>query len=139
MSKNNILEGMEKVITTKGRSPRNCISICKSGWCTIMDGLVNQLDMNSYGSLDLFLRPNDKEKHIAIVFHKDKYKGELRLRQRVRLPKPVGCGFCAIRLVRNKPEYRGVYFVSKIEKNKDGSITVLFLPEEKGFDFSEKK
>ena len=124
---NKMLEGMEKFICRRGsRKTYPYLSISKSGWATIRDGLAIQLNVNKYNSVDFFIKPNDKERNIAFVLYKDN-RGELCLRHRKSKPNPVGCGFCVIRLVRRKPEYISLYEVEKTQVGKD-NITVLLKP-----------
>lgn len=129
----NLLEGMEKFIRIKpGRKSKEWLSISKSGWATITDGLDKKLGASSYKSVDFFIKPNDKNKNIGFVLYKDEDYGELVLRSRKPMPNPVGCGFCVMRLVRHKPEYIGYYEIEKTQFDEK-SITVLLKPVEKRY------
>ena len=131
--KNNILEGMEKFIRLRpGRKTKQWLSISKSGWATITDGLRDILHADNYRSVDLFIKPNDKKRNIGFVLYTDEDEGELLLRARKASPNPVGCGFCVIRLVRHKPEYIGYYEVKDIQEEHN-KITVLLKPIEQRY------
>lgn len=120
------MEGMEKVVSRRGKGASPYLSILKGGWATIRDGLVQLLNVKEYKSLDFFINPNDKGRHIAIVLYKGD-RGELSIRHRKKTPTPVGCGFCLIGFIRKHPEYVGRYELVRSQDDKD-SLTALLKP-----------
>lgn len=117
------IEGMKKFVKIRsGRKPKKYLTISPCGQATLSDGLVNDLELSKYKSVDFFSREDDLT--VAVSFYESADSGELKLRARAKKPVPISCGFGLHRFVKHNPKFIGTYQIFRVDEMVSASETV---------------
>ena len=112
------IEGMKKFVKIRsGRKPKKYLTISPCGWATLTDGIVKDLELSKYKSVDFFSREDDMT--VAVAFYESTDGGELKLRARKKKPVPISCGFGLHRFVKYNPKFVGTYQLKIVESFGD--------------------